>query len=176
MTIGSFFEEWYTVIPVWPLVCTNKETCLWHAFHSDELQTFLLQHWRQWNRSTINRAINSPRLCAVSDQFCCEILHSEFQRCFVCDNVGGVGFAKKDLTSFGRDFWNRPPERDGNTKRAKWVSLSSPIRSRLILHAWCEWRESKIWAKLRGGWPHKWQSRFRIWPRDCFTPRFNRGR
>lgn len=73
----------------------------------------------------------------------CEILHSEFQRCFICDSMWRVGFAKKDFSSFGRDFENKLPKRYRITMRAKWASLSSPVRSRLILHMWHEWRESQ---------------------------------
>lgn len=66
----------------------------------------------------------------------CEILHSEFQRCFICDSMWRVGFAKKD-------FENGLPKRYRITMRAKWASLSLPVRSRLILHMWHEWRESQ---------------------------------
>lgn len=60
------------------------------------------------------------------------------------------------FTSHGRDFKNKLP-----------LSLSSPIRSRLLLHALHESRES--WSEPSyvgrhspgtkwGGWPHKWHS------------------
>lgn len=40
----------------------------------------------------------------------CEILHGEFQTCFICDKMRGVGFAKRDLTFFGKHFKNKPRE------------------------------------------------------------------
>lgn len=158
MTIQSFFFKDNDISVSSSM---HKQNLPLICFHPDELQMFLLKHRCQRNRSAINRAINSPRLCAVSDQFRCESRLWNSAR-WVPKTLGPRQHVKESalrrmtFTSHGRDFKNKLPP-----------PPPSSIRSRLLLHALHESCES--WSEPSdvgrhppgtkwGGWPHKWHS------------------
>lgn len=141
------------MISVCPCVCTSK-TCHSYVFTLMNCRCFYSSTDVSGTDPLLIELLIAPDYVPYRTSFAvshgCEILHSEFQRCCLCDSMWRVGFSKKGLASFRRDFESRLPELCRITKREKWVSLLSPIRSRLILHAWHEWRESKSEASYGG--------------------------
>lgn len=165
MSIQNYFK--ITKISV--LSSLHQQNLPLIRFQPDELQMFSLKGWRQRNRSTINRTINSrdyvPHLTSFAVSHDCEILHSEFQRCLICDSMWIVGHAKDDLTSHGRDFQKQAARALHKHKVSKisFAVVADLFTAIITRIAW--YTRVRVWAKLRrenspwtkqGGWPHQW--------------------
>lgn len=166
------------MISVPPLVCTNK-TCLWYVFTLMNCRCFYSSTDVSGTDPLLIELLIAPDYVPYLTSFAvshgCEILHGEFQRCFIRDSMWRVGFEKNDFHI----------SREGFQKQAAAVAVvPDPFTVIITRITWITWvlvwaelrRETLPWDKMRRVTTQLTQRPFKIWPGDYFTRCFNRGR